>query len=69
MRDMLGRPLEEALSSLPPGAPRPRVVVTAAPNREGKTRQDGTLRLICRRGDTWIAARFLDRTPRGKEEA
>ena len=66
MSDPEGLPLEEALSSLPPGAPRPRVTVTAAPRRD--TRQDGTLRLLCRRGDIWIAARFHDGQPQGKEE-
>jgi len=69
MPDLLGRSLEEALSSLPPGADRPRVLVTAAPKKNGEVRQNGTLRLICCRGDTWIAARFLDGPPQGKEEA
>ena len=68
MSDLLGLPLEEALSLLPPGAPAPRVAVTAAPAKNGQTRGDGTLRLVCRRGDIWIAARFWDLQPQGKEE-
>ena len=67
--DLLGLPLKEALSLLPPGAPLPRVTVTATPKKNGETRMDGTLRLICRRGDEWIAARFMDGQPQGKEEA
>ena len=66
---ILGRPVAEALSSLPEGAPPPRVVETAAPRRDGTVRREGTLRVIACRGDVWIAARFLDGAPRGREEA
>ena len=68
MLDLLGRPVKEALSSLPAQDAPPRIVETAAPRRDGQTRREGTLRLICRRGGTWIAARFLDGPPREKEE-
>ena len=66
--ELLGLPLKEALSLLPPGAAEPRLTVTAAPKKNGETRTDGTLRLLCRRGDEWIAARFMDGQPQGKEE-
>ena len=68
MRSVLGRPLEEALSFLPAEAPKPRIIISAAPRRDGQTRQDGTLRVIACRKDTWIAARFFDQGPREKEE-
>ncbi len=67
MTDMLGHPVREALSSLPEGVSPPRIVETAAPRRDGQPREGGTLRLICRRDGVWIAARFLDDTPRDKE--
>ena len=67
-RDILGRPVAEALSRLPEGAEPPRVVETAAPVREGKPRRDGTLRVVACRENEWIAARFLDGPPRKKEE-
>jgi len=69
MQNMLGRPLEEALQSLPQGAKRPRVVETAAPARNGQARQEGTLRVMACREDEWIVARFVDRQPRETEEA
>ena len=69
MPNMLGRPLDEALKSLPEGMPCPRIVETAAPARNGQVRQEGTLRVIsCREGE-WIVARFVDRQPREAEEA
>ena len=64
MRNILGLPLEEALSSLP--ADEVTVVETAAPRKE--TRQEGTLRVVACRGDEWILARFLDREPRERKE-
>ena len=67
-RDILGRPVAEALSQLPEGAEAPRVVETAAPVREGKPRRDGTLRVEACRENEWIAERFLDGPPRKKEE-
>ena len=67
-RQILGRPVGEALSSLPEGEERPRVVETAAPVRPGQERRQGTLRVIACRGNVWIAARFLDGPPRKKEE-
>ena len=69
MRNMLGRPLGEALSSLPAGETPPRVVETAAPRRDGQTRREGTLRVVACREGVWIAARFLDFIPERKNEA
>lgn len=69
MQRALGRPLEEALASLPQEQ-TPQVVFSAAPVRSGQARQESTPRVIlCRQGQ-WIAARFLDGAPReaGKEE-
>ena len=66
---MLGRPLGEALSSLSPEEAPPRIVETAAPRRDGQTRQAGTLRVIACREGVWIAARFLDANPERKNEA
>ena len=68
MRSLLGLPVEEALSSLPEGAPRPEIRETSAPSREGKIRAEGTLRVLAVRGDVWIAARFLDDEPRPQKE-
>ncbi|MBR4360965.1 MAG: hypothetical protein IKP32_10145 [Clostridia bacterium] len=67
MRDILGRPVREALSSLPADAPRPRVVETSAPVRHAPDKREGTLRVVACRDGVWIAARFLDRPPREKE--
>ena len=67
-REILGRPVREALSALPEGAEPPRVVETAAPVRGGQARQDGTLRVVACRENEWIAARFHDGPPRKKEE-
>ena len=69
MRDILGRPVREALSSLLPGQAPPAVVETAAPRRDGQTRQEGTLRVVACREGVWIAARFLDANPERKNEA
>ena len=69
MRNMLGRPLGEALSSLPAGETPPRVVETAAPRRDWQTRREGTLRVVACREGVWIAARFLDFIPERKNEA
>ena len=64
MQQILGRPVREALSSLPENAPKPQVIETAAPPRkDGHTRQEGTLRIVACREGAWIAARFPDRTP------
>ena len=68
MQSVMGLPLEEALSSLPEGAPRPQIIETAAPRRDGQARTEVTLRVLSCRGDTWIAARFLDREPRVQKE-
>ena len=68
MRNILGLPLEEALSSLPKGTGTPRLAETAAPRRDGSCRQEGTLRVVACRGDEWILARFLDREPRERKE-
>ena len=68
MKKYLGRSLQDALASLPPGANNPRVLITTAPARNGETRREGALRLVCCRGDTLIAARFSDQPPRRKEE-
>ena len=69
MDNVLGRPVREALSSLPEGAEAPRIIETAAPRRDGQPRKEGTLRVVACRENTWIAARFLDGAPREKEEA
>ena len=69
MRNILGRPLGEALSSLPAGETLPRAVETAAPRRDGQTRREGTLRVIACREGVWITARFLDANPERKNEA
>ncbi len=67
-QNVLGRPLREALSSLPPEAEKPRLVETCAPKRDGSVRREGTLRVIaCREGE-WILARFLDGAPERKTE-
>ena len=58
--DVLGRTVEAALSSLPKDAPAPKIIVTAAPRRDGQTRQDGVLRVVAVRDGEWIAARFID---------
>ena len=71
MPDILGRPVEEAVLSLPPGAKTPQVLETSAPRKNGEGRQGGVLRVIRVRGDQWIAARFFDRVQekaQGKEE-
>ena len=69
MTNILGRPLREALSSLPPNEPPPRVEETAAPRRDGQTRTEGTLRVVACREGVWIAARFIDAVPERKNEA
>ena len=58
--DVLGRTVEAALSSLPKGAPAPKITITAAPRRDGQTRQDGVLRVVAVRDGEWIAARFIE---------
>ena len=69
MQDILGRPVREALSSLPAGEAAPRILETAAPRRDGQARQEGTLRVVACREGVWIAARFLDGALQKKEEA
>ena len=69
MDNVLGRPVREALFSLPAGETPPRIIETAAPRRDGQTRQEGTLRVVACREGVWIAARFLDGAPRKREEA
>ncbi len=69
MRNILGRPLGEALSSLPAGVPSPRVVETAAPRRDGQKRREGELRVVACREGVWIVARFFDALPERKNEA
>lgn len=68
MTAILGRPVKEALSSLPAGETPPAVVETAAPRRGDAPRREGTLRVIACRENQWIAARFLDALPREKED-
>ena len=67
MQDILGRPVREALSSLPEGTPPPRMVETRPPRRDGETKE-GTLRVVAVREGVWILARFLDQPPREKEK-
>ena len=69
MRNILGRPLGEALSSLSPDEAPPRVVETAAPRRDGQTRREGTPRVVAVREGVWITARFIDKAPERKNEA
>ena len=69
MQSILGRPLGDALSSLPAGQTPPRIVETAAPARDGQKRREGTLRVVACREGVWIVARFLDSLPGKKEEA
>ena len=69
MDNILGRPVREALSSLPAGEEQPQIIETAAPKRDGQIRQEGTLRVVACREGVWIAARFLDGAPRKREEA
>ena len=69
MQSVLGRPVREALFSLPEGAETPQIIETAAPRRDGQTRQDGTLRVVACRDGVWIAARFWDGPPKKREEA
>ena len=61
MQPFLGLPLEEALAK---AAEQPQIILTAAPRKDGKTRQEGTLRLIRCRDGQWVAARFLDGAPK-----
>lgn len=68
MQKILGRPLEEALASLPKEQTPPRILLTAAPKKDG-ARQEGRLRVIGCRENEWIAARFLDGAPREKEDS
>ena len=69
MRNILGRPLGEALSSLLPDEAPPRVMETAAPRRDGQTRREGTPRVVACREGVWITARFIDQAPERKDEA
>ena len=69
MQQILGRPVREALSSLPENAPKPQVIETAAPPRkDGQQRREGTLRVVACREGVWIAARFWDRAPETKTD-
>ena len=68
MTNILGRPLREALSSLPPNETPPCVKETAPPRRDGQIRQEGTLRVVACREGVWIAARFIDTVPERKDE-
>ena len=58
--DVLGRTVEAALSFLPENAPHPKITLTAAPRRDGQTRQDGVLRVVAVREGEWVVARFID---------
>ncbi|MBR6187090.1 MAG: hypothetical protein IKQ41_12630 [Clostridia bacterium] len=68
MLGLLGLPVEEALSSLPDGSPRPEILEISAPLRDGEKRASGTLRLLSCREGVWIAARFLDQDPPAQKE-
>ena len=67
---ILGRPLDvlEARARAA-GETATSVTETAAPHRNQPPRQEGTLRVIRRGKNEWVAARFLDGAPRGKENA
>ena len=58
--NVLGRELKAALSSLPENAEKPAITLTAAPRRDGQTRQEGVLRVIAVREGEWVAARFIE---------
>ena len=58
--NVLGRELKAALSSLPENAPKPHITLTAAPRRDGQTRQEGVLRVIAVREGEWVVARFIE---------
>ena len=58
--DVLGRELKAALSSLPENAEKPAITLTAAPRRDGQTRQEGVLRVIAVREGEWVVARFIE---------
>ena len=58
--NVLGRELKAALSSLPENAEKPAITLTAAPCRDGQTRQDGVLRVIAVREREWVVARFIE---------
>ena len=58
--NVLGRELKAALSSLPENAEKPAITLTAAPRRDGQTRQDGVLRVVAVREAEWIVARFIE---------
>ncbi len=64
MTSYLGLPLEAVLSSLPEGAAAPGILETAAPRRDGQTRQGGTLRIVAVREGVWIVARFIESVKR-----
>ena len=66
MDNALGRPVEKVLQAVP-DRENIRVVETAAPQRNGETRREGTLRVLRCRGNIWVAARFRDGAPRRKE--
>ncbi|MBQ9264471.1 MAG: hypothetical protein IJ189_09770 [Clostridia bacterium] len=68
MQNVLGRPVKEALSSLPAGQTPPRIIETAAPRKDGQVRSTGTLRVVACREGVWIAARFYDQTPPQENE-
>ena len=68
MRNLLGRPLREALSENAPGETPVRIAETAAPLRAGQTAREGTARIIACRPGEWIVARFQDGLPREKED-
>lgn len=67
MQNLLGRPLDEALKSLPDHQNAPPIIETAAPHKDG-ARQGGTLRVMNCRENEWIVARFFDGAPREKED-
>ena len=58
--NVLGRELKAALSSLPENAEKPAITLTAAPRRDGQTRQDGVLRVVAVREGVWVVARFYE---------
>ena len=65
MEKVLGRPAEKALQAVPESE-QIKIAETAAPQRNGDTRREGTLRVLRCRGNTWVAARFRDGAPQRK---
>ena len=67
MNDLLGLPLAEALAAAGSQV-QPQIAETAAPQKAGQERQEGTLRVIRIQGNQWTVARFLDGLPKQEKD-